>query len=52
MLPLDRLIVEYPYLFRILGSVILFWILWIPFGNRLILATEELVKTMKDIFHK
>ncbi len=49
---MEQWIYEHPYLFRILGSVILFWILWIPFGNRLIRAMEELVKNVKDIFDR
>ncbi|WP_304509825.1 hypothetical protein [Anaerotignum sp.] len=48
MLPMDQIIYNHPYLFHILGPSVLFWIIWIPFGKRLIQAAEKLTEYVKD----
>lgn len=48
MLPMDQLIYNHPYLFRIIGTVILFWIIWIPFGERSIRGLRKLTEYVKD----
>ena len=51
MIALEEWILIHPYLFRIMGSVILFWILWIPFGNKLILGAKVLVNTAQEAWN-
>lgn len=56
MRALEEWILLHPYLIRIFGTVILFWVLWIPFGNKLIHGAEVLVniaqEAWKAIFQK
>lgn len=48
MLPFDQFIYNHPYLFRIIGTIIFFWIIWIPFGKRLIQAAGKLTEYAKE----
>ena len=48
MRALEEWIMVHPYLFRVVGSVILFWVLWIPFGNKLMHGAEVLVNTTQE----
>ncbi len=48
MLPIDQFIYDHPYLFHLIGTVILFWIIWIPFGKRLIEGMRKLTEYVKE----